>query len=326
MLKFSLIVPIYNVEKFLPQCLSSLLAQDIPLNEYEIICVIDGSTDNCVNIVKEYMNKYTNIVLVEQENQGLASARNSGIAVVNGEYVWFIDSDDFITSNCLGELYNELKTSNFDMLRFGYIYTEEESIFNKDTYVLSNKYENIEKSSASACFYVVKSSVYRNYNLKFEPKLKYAEDLFFTFLLERLNVKIKTRYDLALYFYRKRKNSLMNSKEDTAIKNRINNLLLLIKYINTERKKYIDNKIELQKIDKIISRLCVSILIQTVYRDKKNYKNILNEMKQEGVVPLKFPQGYFNLKQCKTIKQFILMSFECLMYKNWFINLIAKFT
>ena len=94
MLKLSIIIPVYNVEPYIAKCLDSCLQQDLPADEYEIIVVNDGSPDNSVVIVKDYMQRYLNVRLVNRENGGLSAARNTGLAHANGYYVAFLDDDD----------------------------------------------------------------------------------------------------------------------------------------------------------------------------------------------------------------------------------------
>ena len=90
----SVIVPVYNVEKYLPMCLNSILAQTF--KDFEVVCVDDGSTDNGLAILQEYAQKDKRIKVIHQENQGLVGARNSGVRVARGEYLYFVDSDDRI--------------------------------------------------------------------------------------------------------------------------------------------------------------------------------------------------------------------------------------
>ena len=103
MIKVSVIVPVYNMEKYLGTCLSSLVRQS--LKDIEIIVINDGSTDNSLNIALEYQNMFPdNITVISQENQGISSARNHGLEYVEGTYVNFLDSDDYVTSNYLVSL------------------------------------------------------------------------------------------------------------------------------------------------------------------------------------------------------------------------------
>ncbi len=142
MKSFSIILPFYNVEKYIAQCLDSLLKQDIPHEEYEIVCVNDCSPDHSEDIVRQYMQQYPNVRLIKHEqNKRLGGARNTGIQHAKGKYIWFVDSDDTIRENCLSALLKELD-DNPDMLLFNYeIMDDRRNILNvekvfKDSYCI----------------------------------------------------------------------------------------------------------------------------------------------------------------------------------------------
>lgn len=116
----SIVVPVYNVSQYLSKCLDSLLNQDVEKDDYEIIVVNDGSTDNSGEIAQEYANKHSNIILIDQENQGLSGARNSGIKVARGKYIQFVDSDDYLEPNVEKSLVEKMESENLDILRFNY--------------------------------------------------------------------------------------------------------------------------------------------------------------------------------------------------------------
>lgn len=118
MKKISVIVPVYKVEEFLPQCLDSILAQT--LTEMEIICVNDGSPDNSLKILEEYAKKDDRIVIINQKNGGLSSARNTGIKSATGEYIGFVDSDDWIEPDFYHNLYQAAKEHNADIVGTGF--------------------------------------------------------------------------------------------------------------------------------------------------------------------------------------------------------------
>lgn len=120
MVKLSIIVPIYKVAQYLCKCVDSLLAQDIPASEYEIILVDDGSPDECPQICDSYADIYDNINVVHRANGGLSAARNSGIEVAQGEYIMFVDSDDYIEQNVLGELLTQIERDKLDVLRYDF--------------------------------------------------------------------------------------------------------------------------------------------------------------------------------------------------------------
>lgn len=120
MVKLSIIVPIYGVEQYLRKCVDSLLIQDIPSSEYEIILVDDGGHDKCPQICDDYAAVHKNIQVVHRENGGLSAARNSGIEIAQGKYVMFVDSDDYIEPNVLKGLMAQIDRDNLDVLRFNY--------------------------------------------------------------------------------------------------------------------------------------------------------------------------------------------------------------
>ena len=117
-MKLSIIVPVYNVEQYLRKCIDSLLNQD--MDDYEIILVDDGSPDMCPKICDEYAETHKNICVIHRKNGGLSAARNSGIEVSQGEYVMFVDSDDYIEPNVLNGLINQIERDHLDVLRFNY--------------------------------------------------------------------------------------------------------------------------------------------------------------------------------------------------------------
>ena len=119
--KVSIIVPVYNVEQFLPQCMESLINQT--LQEIEIICVNDGSTDESEKILNQYAKRDKRIDIITQQNMGLSAARNTGLALATGEYVCFVDSDDWVDTDWCEKLYTRAKSEHADIAR-GMIYNE----------------------------------------------------------------------------------------------------------------------------------------------------------------------------------------------------------
>lgn len=115
----SFIVPIYNVERFLPKCLHSIIDNDWNEITYEIIIVDDASPDRSVEIAKEFAEKHENITVISQENKGLGGARNTGITKAKGDYLFFLDSDDFLKPNEIQELIKIATNNNLDLLEFG---------------------------------------------------------------------------------------------------------------------------------------------------------------------------------------------------------------
>ena len=121
-LRLSIIIPFYNVERFISECLDSVFDQDIPLSEYEVICVNDGSPDHSRDIVLQYMERFPNLRLIEHEkNRKLGTARNTGRTIAKGKYIWNVDSDDQIVPNCLSGMLQICEDNELDVFEFGTI-------------------------------------------------------------------------------------------------------------------------------------------------------------------------------------------------------------
>lgn len=114
MAEISVIIPVYNVEKYIKECLDSLIRQTFA--NIEIICVNDGSTDNSLLTLEEYAQKDSRIKVISQENLGVSEARNAGIKIAQGKYLSFIDPDDYVEDNMLHELYNRAEEENADIV------------------------------------------------------------------------------------------------------------------------------------------------------------------------------------------------------------------
>ena len=119
-LRLSIIIPFYNVERFISECLDSVFEQDIPLSDYEVICVNDGSPDHSRDIVLQYMDRFPNLRLIEHErNKKLGAARNTGRTIAKGKYIWNVDSDDKIVPYCLAGMLKVCEENDLDVLEFG---------------------------------------------------------------------------------------------------------------------------------------------------------------------------------------------------------------
>ena len=121
MIKFSFILPCYNVGRYIGGCLDSLYVQDLPEDDFEVICVNDCSTDNTREVILSYAAKHPNLTLIDHtENLTAGGARNTGIQASKGEYIWFVDPDDAIKPDSLQELYAKAKKTGVDILFFNY--------------------------------------------------------------------------------------------------------------------------------------------------------------------------------------------------------------
>lgn len=117
-MKVSVIIPVYNSEKYLCECLDSILSQDS--NDFEIICIDDGSSDTSLDILESYKNRFNNMKIVVQSHLGLSAARNKGINCSNGEYIYFVDSDDIVIDGYIKKAYEACKKYELDVFLFSF--------------------------------------------------------------------------------------------------------------------------------------------------------------------------------------------------------------
>lgn len=124
MLDISIVIPVYNKEKFISECLDSAISQKFPKDRYEILCINDGSTDNSVSIIQQYIKKYSNITVINKKNGGVSSARNVGIKNAKGRYILFIDADDSISENTIKDIvaFFDSVTKEVDIVTYNIYY------------------------------------------------------------------------------------------------------------------------------------------------------------------------------------------------------------
>lgn len=209
--KISIVVPMYNVEKYLPECVDKLLNQTY--KNLEIILVDDGSPDNCGKIADDYAKKDERVKVIHKPNGGLSDARNVGMDAATGEYLMFADSDDFLFKNACEVLVNKIEKENADYVIGNYINCYEDStiwpnpVFNKEKYGTFK----LEIDDYKDSFFIMNSGVWnkifrhefiKKLNLKFEIGLP-AEDAIFTTYCFMKSSKVYYIPDI-VYCYRQR--------------------------------------------------------------------------------------------------------------------------
>jgi glycosyltransferase involved in cell wall biosynthesis len=220
MLHLSIIIPVYNTEKFIKKCIDSCLNQNIQNNNYEIIIINDGSTDNSLEIINSYVKNNDNIHVFSQSNKKQGSARNNGLTKAVGEYIWFIDSDDWINENILKELIDYVFEKKPDILRFDAVnHFPNQLIRERKSYHVPNKiYKGEEvflenKFSICVPFHLFKKS------FLLESRLKFIEKIFFEdneFMVKAFYKADKFQfYEKVLYNVRIRSNSSTRNNEIT---------------------------------------------------------------------------------------------------------------
>ena len=306
----SVIVPVYNVELYLNRCVESLVRQTY--KHLEIILVDDGSPDECPNICDEWRNKDSRIRVIHKTNGGLSSARNAGLAVAKGEYIAFVDSDDWIHAEYIEHLYVAIKKYEVDIAAcdIRWVYTESQvEEKSKSLTKLYSTEEALETLINGETFRAVAWNKLYHKNLLIGELFevgRYHEDEFFTYRIMAKADKM-VFVNEKLYYYFQREGSIMNSIS-------YKHLDALDAYL--ERIAYFENKYpELYKIDKM--RFCIACIYfyQETFKlndkEKKDYKNRIKSCRRSIT---------FN---CSELKQYSLKELVSIVGSRKFIGLLS---
>ena len=258
--KISVIIPVYNVEPYLSQCLDSILNQTF--TDFECLCVNDGSTDNSLKVLQEYANKDIRIKIINQKNSGSSVARNNALKNSVGQYIAFVDSDDFISKDYLEKLLIIAEKENSDIVycRHKMYYpldNKYESGVNKEKLnKLFNNYSNLKNSdkqikcildivenARSICMKLYKAEIIKNNNILFFENVFAEMDYSFNILVNLYSQKISL-LDEEIYYYRKQIESITAKKKTFRI-NAINSFICLTKEM--EKRNLLKNNKILEK-------------------------------------------------------------------------------
>lgn len=279
-IKFSVIVPVYNVEKYLKKCINSILNQTY--KNYEIIIINDGSTDKSKKILESYKN-INNVKIINQTNKGLSVARNIGIKNASGDYLLFVDSDDYIDNGLLENLNKNI--TDEEIIRFQTRTVDEsykvlkeynempfDTMTGNEALVYILKYHFIENT----WLYCYNKIYIEKNNFKFDQGFIH-EDFGLTPLILAKTKSIKSINYIG-YNYLIRNNSISNSKDINKVKKKCNDFMELgLRNINIIKKLNISNK----KL--LLSYIANSILIKGKELDKLSRKEYLRQIKENNI-------------------------------------------
>lgn len=299
----SVIIPVYNVEQYLNQCIDSVLNQGV--EDIEIILVNDGSTDNSGNICDEYAKKDSRIIVIRKENGGLSDARNYGINKAKGKYILFLDSDDFWMENSLKEIYEISKEENdivfltatklfekSNKIQASFESLEKDKIKGKSKEDVFDYLAKSDKFPVSACTKLIKRDLIKNNNLFFEKGLL-SEDIDWSTRLLLKSEKFDV-CDVDFYVYRKQRD---NSITDSIKLKNVSDLFYIIKkwYIKCN-----NNELNTKLVNNLLALYSYeyTILMGHLYTiEKQERKQLIKEIKT-----IKDILKYSKSKKIKLIK------------------------
>lgn len=328
-IRLSIIVPVYNVEEYLPKCLNSLLDQDLPPDEYEILIIDDESPDGSRAIAEGFEENHKNIRVISQENLGLGGARNTGINQARGHYLMFVDSDDYIEPNILRELVNIAENRNLDILRFGHIEEKEGEPLNvnqiqKDlkitqTYTGEEFIESRMKAACYAWVLLISADLFREHELYFMHHRYYEDTEWFPRVL--LKVKRVADCNRLVYHYVQRKGSITKAVDVEKQRKIVEDKMLLITHLQNLQKQ-VESRGAKEWFDMMISHLVISIVSYAA----ANVPGLLPSLKlqlknKENLFPLRTKKCSSGLRRNIQLANF---NFPLYIYLKRFSILIRK--
>lgn len=283
----SLIIPVYNAERYIGQCLDSLLNQNLPDQDYEIVCVNDGSKDRSLSILEGYANAHANIRILNKENGGVTTARNAGLDAAKGDFIWFIDADDLVKENILAQLKAMVPDTGCDRIVFGaYEFTDqmtEELLERSRTGQLET---NTSWYDAVVWRSLLRKAFLREHNLYFRyPELTHGEDGLFIYEVT-LDNPVTVSTEEVLYFYRVHSGSADNT---FSLENHMRKLRshIRITVILQEHFRNLKNP-EADSANKLMTFLWKS-LYEASQLPPKKVQPAMQELKKHGLFPCRRP-------------------------------------
>ena len=279
-MKLSIIIPVYNAEKYLKKCLESVFQQNLKLEDFEVICINDGSTDKTQQILEEFQKKYTNIILENQENFGEAISRNKALSLSKGEYITFLDSDDYYDALTLSKALQIIASQNLDILYLKMNYISEDYQFIQS---LPNLSENEILSGLKHERRPFPATIYKKNvigEIQFPLNIIVGPDSVFNALVQSKAKRVSFSSDL-VYNYLVRPNSLSKKAiTEEGYQGFINAINILDEYKNQHFSP--ENKEAQQYFDKVIlvfvTRIVELHILPNLYQPKyKELKKLLSE-------------------------------------------------
>jgi len=307
--KVSIIVPVYNVENYIEKCLESLVKQT--LEDIEIIIVNDGSTDNSIKVINNYIKKYPQkIIYLEKKNGGLSDARNYGIPYAKGKYIAFLDSDDYVEKNIYQKMYELAEKENSDFVECDFYWEYPNKIKEDIGIIYNGKHEMIQNIRVIAWNKLIKREIIEKNEILFPKGYRY-EDVEFTYkLIPYINNISFLKEPLVHYIQREHSISNLQNERTKEIFD------VLQHVIDYYKEKDIYEEYN-EDLEYIYTRylLCSSLLRMIKINDKKIRNKCINETWQN--LNTKFPNWKKNkiLKKKKTLKDFYMKTINKTTYK-----------
>lgn len=325
----SVIVPVYNAEKYLSRCLESLLKQGI--KDYEVICVNDGSTDGSLGVLETYAERYGNIVrIINQTNGGVSKARNAGLDAARGDVIAFCDADDYLVSDAYRYLLEHYWHEGIDVLKYNSVtldtrmlkvWQEPEGVSGKVTFEGSGHdfYCRFRPCFVWANLY--RKSFLDQNHLRF-GKQGYAEDINFSLDLFMCNPHC-VAVDANVYRYTISEQQLTRCRNKASMHRMVDDMLMLFQNMCDYGKMYQDLQSSIEEHKEQLMSSCISRILSADY-DRREWGVVKERLQQVEALPMRGSGGYARVVN-GIMSGFIVYKICSCLYRTIFVPYVLPY-
>ena len=285
----SIIIPVYNAEKYLAECLDSCLNQNLPPEDYEILCVNDGSKDQSAEILAAYESGYSNVRVLTKENGGVSSARNLGLDHARGDYIWFVDADDVIAEKALIDLKKPAKVSADRFLFHGKSYSANSG----------GEQSRIDAANNVVWLNLFSRHFLAEHAIRFRTETAYGEDTLFIFEVI-LHGALSIRLDVDLYYLRSNDSSATKQTSNEKQIKMVNSYFFVGRAMKEEleRNSMMSSELRTFTVDQMlmVMRKGLEILARLPGNSRAE---LLKQLRSEGLYPIGLPaERTYTAREC----------------------------
>lgn len=325
----SIIVPVYNAQAYLTDCLDSLLNQDLP--SCEILCINDGSTDSSGEILEQYARKYPQVKPVWQENAGVTAARNHGLDLAKGTYVSFCDSDDFLMEGILGMTVRHMTQKNADIGFYDELWIPEDFRYKKerveqDAAVTAGLDEQV-RNTVEIVLMLVKREHLSRHNLRFHSQIVYAEDaLFMVDVMRRMDPEKVIHVHQYGYFHRNNPTSVMNAAKMKRIPRHYRSMRILAVELRERLRQEVSCESVKRHMTDLLNIVVCNALYDGFFLTDRKPEEILRELREDGSYPQPFNRKYLRITSLReTVYNYLRFLFPIPLYYSVISRLVRLF-
>lgn len=319
----SVIVPVYNAEKYLERCVETLLQQDLSEKNYQIILVDDGSKDNSVKILEKY-GALPQVQVIHKANGGVSSARNAGLNIAKGKWIAFVDADDFILPNTYGKIIEHMQKEGLERAIFGFQRFQEESEIQPISALTYKKLDRV-LSSPNVFSSILPRDIIESHNIRFNEKMKYGEDtLFMYYICLYLHAEKQCIVNEPVYCYRQHSQSVMHQKTKQSGEQHKADMLIMAETYQSMLQNFEQKDPRYKETYARQDKAVTAVMFDFARNNTESPKTILTQLREKKLYPIHFQWWTLKVRNRTLLYNIICFLFPIPIYYYAFTFIIRK--